>query len=448
MQPYNYIKNLIFFGAFTASAAFSDIRADTSEKVSEATNLSPTFADKKADTLTIEELVQQAFANNAELKFFEAEVEAAKGQRTQAGLWKNPEFSGEYGERRIRDSAGDLQNEGITRSASVTQLFEFPGKGSLRKAIANKNTEVAELGLAQFRLALANKIRQLAYQYVAAQNGLQASQEIGDRAISQIELLKQRATAGVQGLLELRIIESSLIESRTILTELSQSRQLALTELNSLRGAPPQEPLKIHLSLAIPAHKFNKNQIILTALHNNLLLKTREKELQKAAKGVAAAWHDAAPDFTVGPFYSQDRAGDNEVNIGLSVSLPLPLWNWNQGNIHTAEARRTQADALILQAQRQVEAEVVRRLNAYELFQKQLAQYPGDFLIKMREAAELADRHYRLGSINVQTFLEIQRQYLNTSRAYSTGVVSAQESILDLELLTGGQLFIENMEKK
>jgi outer membrane protein TolC len=37
----------------------------------------------------IEALVAQALANNAELRVFEAQVTAAKGQRTQAGFFKN-----------------------------------------------------------------------------------------------------------------------------------------------------------------------------------------------------------------------------------------------------------------------------------------------------------------------------------------------------------------------
>lgn len=434
MHSSNHGKMFVLTAIIAASGFLFETRAETMEKATES--------------MTIEELVQQASKNNAELKFYEAEVEAAKGQRTQAGLWKNPEFSGEYGERRVRDSSGDLQNEGTTRSASLSQLFEFPGKGSLRKALANKNVEIAGLGLDQFRLALANKIRHLAYQYVAAQKSLQVAQEGSERSLAQVELLGQRATAGVQGLLELRVIEANLIETKTISAELSQARDLALTELNVLRGAPAQATLGIRLPLASPTRKFDASQIILSALHNNLLLKTREKELQRASREVTSARLDVAPDFTIGPFYSQDRAGDNEVNLGLSVSFPLPLWDWNQGNIHTAEARRKQADALILHAQRQVEAEVLRRLNAYALAQKQLDQFPADFLTRMQEAAALADRHYRLGSISVQTFLETQRQYLNISRTYGRAILSAQESILDLELLTGGQLFLENHLEK
>ena len=99
--------------------------------------------------------------SNAELQVFEAELAAAKGQRTQAGFFRNPEISTEIGAREVRDSENVLQGNGTTFSIAVTQTFEFPGKGTLRKAIANKNIEIAELGLEQFRLALAGQVRLL-----------------------------------------------------------------------------------------------------------------------------------------------------------------------------------------------------------------------------------------------------------------------------------------------
>src|SRR5258705_10984889 len=69
----------------------------------------------------IEAVVNHALANNAELRVFEAEVAAAKGQRTQAGFFKNPEVSAEIGAREVRDSQDVLQGNGTTLSIAVTQ---------------------------------------------------------------------------------------------------------------------------------------------------------------------------------------------------------------------------------------------------------------------------------------------------------------------------------------
>ncbi len=385
----------------------------------------------------IESLVAQALAHNAELKFYMAEVAAAKGQRTQAGLWKNPEVSGEYGSRRISDTDGALQGDGFTRSVALTQTFEFPGKGSLRKAIANKDIAIAELGLKQFQLALTTRTQMLAYRYQAASINAATAELINERSHALIELLKKRPVAGVPQLLELRVIEGSQIELQQAAKEFIQEREETRLELNALIGLPSSHPLVIRPTLIPPPHPLDRNQLIVAGLQHNLQLKGRIAELEKAVQQVSAAKLEAAPDFSVGPFFSQDKAGDLEENFGGILSMTLPLWNWNQGNIATAKAHRDQADSLLLEARRKVESEIARRCRAYELSRKQLDQIPDDLIDKLRNASDLADRQYRTGAVNVQLFLEVQREFLNAQKIRNAAIVDTWGHWLDLALLTG-----------
>lgn len=397
--------------------------------------------DPPADSpeLRIDHLVEKALNHNAELRFYEAEVAAAKGIRTQSGLWRNPEFSGDYGSRRVTDGTGVLQGDGYTRSFTVTQTFEFPGKGSLRKAIANKDIELAEMGLRQFRRALEGQIRSLAVQYAAARANADAAAEITERSTGLVKLLRERPAAGTLQLLELRVIEGSLLELQQSAKDFIQAREEARIELNSLLGLPVSQPLKIQSVLELPRPQISSlNQLVLAGLSNNLPLKARTLELEKAVKQVSAAKLEVAPDFAVGPFFSQDKAGDNEENFGASISMTLPLWNWNQGNIATAKARQAQADALLLDARRKVEAEIARRYRAYELNRRQLEQISDAAIGDIRDASDLADRQYRTGAVGVQLFLEVQRSFLNTQKIRNDAVLEAWRSLLDLELLTGG----------
>lgn len=418
-------RKVVILGATILSIAIQDSRGAEST-ASEAWN--------------VESIVAQALAHNAELKFYEAEVAATKGQRTQAGLWKNPEFTGEYGSRRISDAEGALQGSGFTRSIALTQTFEFPGKGSLRKAIANKEIEIAELGLKQFRLSLSARVQMLAYRYQAASINATAAEEISERSRTLIELLKKRPLTGVVQLLELRVIEGSLVELQQSAKEFIQQREETRLELNALIGRPSSQPLVIQSKLRHPNHQLDVNQLILDGLQQNLQLKGRIAELEKSLRQVSAAKLEAAPDFSVGPFFSQDKAGDLEENFGGSLTMTLPLWNWNQGNVLTAKARRDQADALLLDARRKVESEIARRCRAYELSRKQLSQIPDNLIHQLRDASDLADRQYRIGAIGVQLFLEVQQEFLNTQKILNEAAMDAWSNWFDLVLLTGGTI--------
>jgi outer membrane protein, heavy metal efflux system len=118
-------------------------------------------APNATNMVALEGLVADVLERNPELKFYSAEIAAAKGERRTAGTRPNPEVSSEIGRKTVR--GGGLSDEGIAWSVSVQQPFEWPGRMPLRKAIANQQVKLAELGFAQFKAALAAKARTLAY---------------------------------------------------------------------------------------------------------------------------------------------------------------------------------------------------------------------------------------------------------------------------------------------
>lgn len=399
-------------------------------------------APKPVSAESVEKLIATALANHPELRSVEAEVAMAKGQRRQAGQWKNPNFSGEFGGRRLADSGGNLNGTGYAIGLAVTQTFEFPGKASLRKAIADHQIEIAELGVRQFRHALAGQIRSLALEYQAALIELEGAEEIRQRSSELIALLKAKPALTVSQLIETRVIEGSLLELKQSLAELKQRRDEARIELNTLLGRPTGWPLSISSPLAEPPAAGNLAKLTTAALAQNLQLQIRAAELRRAAMEVSASRLAAAPDFEIGPFYSREVAGDVEENLGGMVALPLPLWDRNEGNLATAEARRLQADYLLANARRQLEGEVAKRLRAYESSRALLAELSTETLDVLRENADLADRQFRTGSISVQLYLEAQQQFFNTRRIYHQTLLTTWQHRLDLRLLT------ENGENK
>src|SRR5215203_671344 len=102
------------------------------------------WADTNAPALTLDQLVAEALQKNPELQFYQAEIAAAKAGRKTAGLWPNPEASASVGQKTVHGAG--LSAEGFAWSASILQPFEWPGRIGLRKAIANHDIELAELG--------------------------------------------------------------------------------------------------------------------------------------------------------------------------------------------------------------------------------------------------------------------------------------------------------------
>ena len=367
----------------------------------------PLFAaePKPPAPITLDGLVAQALAENPELKFYEAEIAAANGERKAAGACANPEIAGELGRKRVR---GDVSAEGTAWAVSVQQTFEWPGRISLRKAIADRQAQLADAGLDQFRAALAAEVRKRAFALFTAQRRAEATREVSTRGEELVATLVQREPAGVTPLLETRAIEASVIKLRRDASEAAQEAQSALYELNQLRGLPIQMPLAIADVTLNFADLAGVEELIRRASRGNFELRQREIELAQQGFKVRLSENEAWPSVTVGPQFSQEKAGDRETVAGVGVSLPLPLWNRNTGNIAAAKARELQAQTSLRLAQRDIERKLREHAAGYALHRKEMARWNPKVAEQLREAATLADRHYRLGAVPLATYLEVQ----------------------------------------
>lgn len=404
---------------------------------SAALNL-PVADSPAADTngVALEALVAEALEHNPELKFYEAEITAANAGRKTAGLLANPELAGGVGQKRVTGSG--LSVEGVAWSVSIVQPFEWPGRIGLRKAIANHEIELAQLGYDRFKVALAGRVRTLGYGLFAAQEKSAAATEVAERFRALREVLVQRDPAGLTPLLETRVIEATELNAQRKASEAALATQSALLELNQLRGVAPDTRLSVGQTHLVFHQPDDKGMLVALARTNNFELKVRAVELAQQGFRVDLAKNERYPAISVGPNYSEENAGgDRERIIGMAVSLPLPLWNRNKGNIEAAAARQMQAEVSLNVTEREIQRKVIEAALTYETKLREMARWRPDSVQHFKEAAEVADRHYRLGAVPIATYVELQKQYLEAVESLLDTRKEALEAAAQLELLTG-----------
>jgi len=108
-----------------------------------------------------------------------------------------------------------------------------------------------------------------------------------------------------------------------------------------------------------------------------------------------------------------------------------------KGNIEIAMARQQQAETAMYVTQRTVERQVVEQALTYQTKLTEMAKWRPESVGEFRKAAELADRHYRLGAVPITTYVELQRQYLDAIEALLDTQREALDAGQQLELLTG-----------
>lgn len=393
-----------------------------------------------APVVSLPMLVSEITAKNPELAFYEAELDATKAGRKLAGTRENPELSVSVGRKRVTDPSGALAGEGTAWSVSVSQTFDWPGRLALRKAIANQDIALAELGLARFKAALASRARTLIYGLHAAHERAAAAAEVAARYQSLRELFLAREPGGITPLLETRVIEAQELTLQKRATEAQLAVQAALVELNQLRGLPVDTTITVApVKLALGSTP-DLDSILSAARENNFEFKAAKIELEQQGLVVSLARHEGRPSFTVSPYLSQEKAGDKERTFGIGLSVPLPVSGRAGANTAAAEARRRQAETAVLVAQRNMEREVITATHRLAAKLAESAKWTPDAARKFRDAAELADRHYRLGAVPISTYVELQNSYLEAIEALYETQQEALDAAGTLQLLTGLEL--------
>ena len=287
-------------------------------------------------------------------------------------------------------------------------------------------------------MALAGRVRVLTYGLFAAQEKAAAAREVADRFKALREVLVQRDPAGVTPLLETRVIEATELTMQRKASDATLAAQATLLELNQLRGVAPDARLAVgQTQLAFrPADSTEALQAL--ARTNNFDLRVRAVELAQQGFRVALAKNERFPSLAIGPNISEETLGNERARIiGVGVSLPLPLWNRNKGNIEAAAARQMQAEVSFNMTERDIQRQVVGAALTYEAKLREMAKWRPDSVEHFREAAEVADRHYRLGAVQVSVYVELQKQYLEALESLLDTKKEALEAAQNIELLTG-----------
>src|SRR5947208_3127934 len=398
------------------------------------------------DATSLDALVTEALARNPELNVYRSEIAAAKGERRTAGEWQNPEASTEAGAKITRDYHGNTLGDGIVWTLGAAQTFEYPGRVTLRKAIANHQIAVAKLGLEGFRTALASRVRAAAFRAALGQAKADAAGEIAKRFDDLAAVLSQRPAAGAAQEADVRIIQASAIPLRRRPIEAQREVQSAIHELNQLRGARIDSPLTapdVDLTLrALPPVA----TLLFTARDRNYDVRTRVLELEQQGYKVRLALNERWPAVRVGPFAHNERSDTNEYQFGVTASFPLPLWNMNTGKIESEKARAAKVEAELTALIRETDNNLAAEKLLYQERRDEIEQLTAQNVPELHESDQTRDRNYREGAVPLATYTELQKQYLDSIDAFTAAQAAAIDARQQLEQLTATRLDSEELQ--
>ena len=399
----------------------------------------PTVAAAQSTGMSLDRLAQDVVANNPERQFYQRQIETAGVERTAAGRWADPEAVVEFGQRQASDRmTGATLGEGTTYAVSIVQPIEFGGRIALRRAIAERQVELARMGLQQFDATLAARARTLGYALFAADEKAAVARTVAQRMRELARVIVSRDPAGPAPRLEAASLQGGAISAERAAAIADAEANSALYELNQLRGAPFTARLRItRPDMSLP--DLAAGQVLAErASANNFELKALRVQFEQQGLRVDLTRKARIPILGVGPYYDRAHSDIRETNYGVRLSTTIPLWNRQAGDVAVEQGRQAQANATLVEVERRIARNVFDQAAQYEAKRQAVAKWDGASPQSFASAAEDADRNYRLGAIPLTTYMQMQQSYVDATNAVLDTRREAIEALLQLRALNGG----------
>lgn len=351
-------------------------------------------------------LVEEALARNPDVAAAQQAFLAAEARPAQMGALPNPMLSVGYTNDGWSPSLGS--REMTTLAIVGSQELPYPGKLSLRAAIAEREAREAEQRLARARLGVEAAVKRA---YV----GLLLAREI--RVLAR---QKQEAWEEIEGVVRARysvgqgtqqdVVRAQIELSRSSLLEIQQAgeERLRLAEMNALLARAAEQPLETEARLAIFPVSETLDAALTRLAALSPELKAAELSVERGSLGVDLSRKSYKPDLSVQAGYMNRGGLDPLWQASVGLSLPLNRKRLGAG-VAEAEAMRQSARSSGEATRLLLRVRTQQRLAALAAAERTLATYDERIVPQDRLAVDAGLAGYQAAKLPFVAVLEATR---------------------------------------
>jgi outer membrane protein, heavy metal efflux system len=388
-----------------------------------------------AGELTRAEAVQIALINNRSLQATYEDLRIAQADVVQAGLLRNPTFSGNLGFE--TNAASGSLSYGLGVELDFLDLLMIPAK----KRFAGAAFEAAKLRVGNEVLSLARDVRVAFYTLQATQQIAAMRRTILETSEASVDLARRQHEAGNISDLDLAN-EEGLYEQVQLEVARGEADILGAREhMNRLMGLWGEDTRwTIALKLPdLPSDEPPLEHLESLAIAQRLDVGAARHEAQASSYALAMAknWRFLG-GANVGASLEHDPEG--RTTAGPTASLELPIFDQKQAAIARLEAElqksKLRLAALAVEARSEVREGRGRLLYARAV----VARYRTAIIPIRERIVALSQRYYDAMLLGVYQLLLAKQNEVNAYREYIEAVRDYWIACSDLERAVGGRL--------
>src|SRR5712671_683151 len=401
-----------------------------------------------AGGMTVDELVDQALRQNAELAAARAEVDAAIGRLRQAGLRPNP-MLGLAGQQNVSGPDNNV-------SVRVTVPLDLNGRKDGRVGVAERELAMKRAQLGDRERRLRADVRMKAGEALAAARNVQVTGELLELNRTALGLTQERVRTGAIPPLEGNLMQvevNRLDASRQVLESRLEVLRL---QLKALTGLSPDAPLGLRGELESSDVPVERNVGVTRALVARPDLEAARTDVTLAQARVKKEEADGRWDASVNVGYQRqetgfmlngitDRGSTRPIQdvfhmVGGGVTITLPVRNRNQGNVQAALAEARAAERRREFLELQVRQEVAAAFTQHDVARRSLELYARGVRDLARQNLDVVRQSHGLGRVPLLDVIAEQRRYVEIEMGYTDALKQAWDSAVEIERALGAAL--------
>jgi outer membrane protein TolC len=389
-------------------------------------------------------LLADAAERNPDVQAARREIAAARSRIAPAGALDDPML--EVGLLNVPAESLSLRREDMTmKMIGYSQRLPYPGKRALRRELAEREAEAAEINLQELVNRVRRDVKVAYFDLGLTDESLRLAER--NRQVLEQFLSIAEARYGVGQSTQADVLRAQTQVSKMLeeLIKLGRERPMLEAELNRAAGrAAAPQAVSPGPARAREA-SLRLDELRALALSNRPQLLAQQRMMDRSAKALELARKDYYPDFDVRLSYGQrDNYQDmrREDMISFTVAINLPVWRESkrEPRVTEAEAMRDQASTMYQARLNELDAMLRQQVAAAEQTLKSVRLYENALLPQARLTADASLSAYRVGRVDYFTLLDSRMTVFNAEIGYAASLATYSKALAEVEFLTGAPL--------
>ena len=402
-------------------------------------------ADQTKPAENLPALIDNALANNPELKSTQARWQMFASKAKQASALEDPMFMFKLQNLLARQplSFGGKDPQ-TAKVIGISQQLPFWGKRAIKQEIAQYEADSYKWSIEERRLELKRMVKETYYQIYSVDKSLEIINKNLQIIADFVTIAESKYSVG-QGVQQ-DIFKAGLEKSRMLDMQitLQQQRRSLAANLNYLLYRPTDTPVGVVADFDLPKLALSSDQLQETAYDKRPQIKSLHLLANKGMASHRLARKEFYPDFNLSFEYmfreqAMEDPGYNMFTVGMTFNLPLQRER-RQAMLAESSSETTMSMEELNGLKNNIAYTINDALAQMERRQKLVELYSGGIIPQAEQSLESAVISYRVNKVDFLTLLDGRVSLFNYERELYESKAEYMMQLARLEAAVGVDL--------